>query len=1113
MSEYSADRAPIDHAEFVARALAPGASCVVEACAGSGKTWLLVGRIVRLLLAGCAPGQILAITFTRRAAQEMRERLFADLALLAQADEDTVIDLLRARGMSPQAAVEAIPAAQGLYERVVTAESQIAIETFHGWFWRLLQGAPLDVGVGYAPSLIERTAPMLEESWNDFCRSLLEPAARDRRQAYERLTELIGDDATERLLRNFVRHRADWWCFAERAPEAHARACAPMRTRLGALAGRDDRHPAHLLQGRDVVRALTAILQAWQTIGGAGKKVAEMAHRLEQWFSLEAADPEERVERLAEIFLTLEGKPRVVLEPNVLGKKLAHDQQFAYHEHYGLVMQCLRTLRAAREEWAGLELTANGLECGQALLEAFQRRKARAGAVDFTDLEWHAHRLLAHPDVAAYMQCWLDVRYRHLLLDEFQDTSPLQWQVLQSWLASYESDAQRPTVFLVGDPKQSIYRFRGAEPLVFDVARERLARDFGAICLRTNVTRRNAPELVRAFNSVFDAVNSLYEEQNTRVAPGAPGSGVLVLPRIAREDEPVAAVAGPRDALTEARAERVRDERYREGLQLGRCIAASLTQLSIEEEGRSRAARWSDVAVLVRRRTHLGDLERALRDCAIPFLSARRGSLLRQLEVEDLLALLAFLCDTADDLQLARALRSPLLDCDEEDLVALAQAPGASWWNRLQVLEPTSAALRRARDLFTGWLPSVGVLPVHDLLDAIVFDSEARARYAAAAPASAGAQVQANIDALLELALTLDSGRFPSLPRFVEELLALRESEDSDADEGLAADENAVRLLTIHAAKGLEAPVVALADTHFSDWQEDRNDVLLGWPPQESAPEHFSLVARVSQVGAARQRWVDQDREQRRQEDWNLLYVGMTRAKQLLIVSGVDTGRAAPDSWYERIAARLPVSLQSALRWDDPGAESTRRARAFGVHAPHVYRDFRPDPVSLGTGSTQESSEAMRLGSAWHALMQRSEGLAAQSMATESLARSFALPRERVAEAIDAAQRVRAASALQRFFAPGARAENELEIIDCDGSVLRIDRLVELDEACWILDYKWTLKVEDLPAYEGQLRRYAQALKHAGVRKPVRMLLIGADASVVEVPARTADEVADAKPT
>ncbi|SPE23945.1 hypothetical protein SBBP1_250017 [Burkholderiales bacterium] len=182
-------------------------------------------------------------------------------------------------------------------------------------------------------------------------------------------------------------------------------------------------------------------------------------------------------------------------------------------------------------------------------------------------------------------------------------------------------------------------------------------------------------------------------------------------------------------------------------------------------------------------------------------------------------------------------------------------------------------------------------------------------------------------------------------------------------------------------------------------------------------------------------------------------------------------------------------------------AAEERGLPAWPAETTRGYRDFRPPPLPTGTRVTEHPSESMRLGSAWHALLQQAGTPQPATLARAQLARTFLLPDELAGQAIVAAERVRTAPSLERFFRPGVRADNELELIDRDGDTLRIDRLVEFEDAVWVLDYKWRLGEDAMPAYRRQLRRYAQTLMHAGVQKPVRLLLIAADATAVEVPA------------
>ncbi|TFV93863.1 ATP-dependent exonuclease, partial [Oxalobacteraceae bacterium OM1] len=369
---------------------------------------------------------------------------------------------------------------------------------------------------------------------------------------------------------------------------------------------------------------------------------------------------------------------------------------------------------------------------------------------------------------------------------------------------------------------------------------------------------------------------------------------------------------------------------------------------------------------------------------------------------------------------------------------------------------------------------------VHDLLDVILHEGDLVARYASAAQPAMRAQVLGNIEAFTELALNLDAGRYPSLPKFIEALRTLRQHAESDAPDEAAVDAtvDAVRILTIHSAKGLEAGIVVLVDANHSDPARDDCGILCDWPQDSDAPTHFSCFARKDERGAARDHLFAAEEAFRMQEDWNLLYVAATRAKELLIVSGVAGSRGAlPDgcvegSWYHRLSH---VDERVADAPADAPVARTSVGPAFELPI------YSPAVLAADDGTAEETvrNDAIDEGIALHTLLERLTQFnvwPCRVPEPDRIARWLDCP-PALAETIAArASRMLATAELERFFNPKhfRFARNELEVVDGE-TVVRFDRAVVFDDEVWILDYKRDLLDSERAGYGLQLQRYRDA--------------------------------------
>ena len=1071
-------------------ALDPTRSVVVEACAGSGKTWLLVSRILRLLLSGAAPSSILAITFTRKAAEEMKARLMLWLEFLATASEAETRQFLLARALNDAEIDALLPRARRLFAEVAFATPHIGISTFHGWFQQLLSAAPLGLSASDA-SIAESESRLLEEAWLMLAESLNRDPGSVAAEALNRLFTDWGLHSTKTVLWNFVKRRAEWRAYAKgslRVDATNDADPALMEAALGhwRCEWRVDLNSDPVeewARNPSVDASIRSIFQSILAASGSTDAVLRWARTLEVASAAHssAASPALYFDAVKAACMTKENTPRAQ-QSKWADKANTLDYFQALCESIVLVVDTLIN----REIYA---YNRDALLAGTALLEAYEKLKADQRSIDFADLEWRAFSLLTHSEHAETMQYRLDQRYRHILLDEFQDTNPIQWQCLTAWLDASVGADNRPTVFMVGDPKQAIYRFRRTDARLFQIAKKYFGEHFNASIFALNRTRRNAPAVVDFVNGIFSA-EPLFDDfaQHETENIGLDGA-VMVLPKfMSTPSESLSGETGLRNSLTTPLPDNDEDRYAAEAAALAAGIGGAVNQILISEsrdgEVFERAARYSDVMVLFRQRAPLAAFERALREARIPYVGARPGGLMAALEVSDMVALLTFLSSPNDDLALAQVLKSPLFNGSDEVLLSLRFAPSdGTWWQRMQMID--TAFGNHVTTKLAAWLHAMDSLPVHDLLDRIFHEADVLNAYARAVPEMMRASVLANLNAFMALALEVDSGRYPSLTRFLNEIKRYHALPDNEApDAGVVLDEvvaeaewdssiNAVRLMTIHAAKGLESPVVWLIDADNVSNKPDAHTVLSDWQPDDAAPQHFSFCATKSLAGKDRAAILEVEVRVQAREQLNLLYVAATRAKQYLVVSGTErkSGKETV-SWHDR-ALQVPVTnIEPATYGFWPTARPSKVLPPFvsrstliaEIEDPDILRTpvlpipalpvptMLPNPA-IGTREVFEVFDAKReKGIAIHAAL---EMMTSAKSARPGITTSNVFSDE----VTDMAERIFNAPALERFFDARqfVKAHNEIEIamqVDAELLTHRIDRLVEFEREVWVLDYK-----------------------------------------------------------
>ncbi len=1104
-------------ADKTALAINPQENIAVFASAGSGKTHLLVHRILKLLLSDVDPSNILAITFTRKAAAEMQERLMKVLANWATADDANVKTILQ--NLSHPNDGASIAKARKLYEELLFSEYEIRITTFHAFCQDILKRFAIHAGIPAGFHVIETNDEVKQEARKKLFKHAQQGDQELSKALFTLLTHCNTVNNVNEVLDTFINSRSDWRSFTEdqKHPALYAHNC------LKKLIFPKQDNPSTDLS------SLTHALEEYLTyISAHNTKTYQSYSAILSSFLEHRPIKSAQLNNITTVFFTSKMEMREIKASKTLKKSLGAEKLEAFISlHTSLCEEIADHLDILKKEKL-LEFNQAWFYAGHQLLEEYQNLKFSQHALDFDDLEWYTYLLLNQHESAAWIQYKLDQRIQHILIDEFQDTNPTQWNLLFPLLTelAIDSHENHRSLFFVGDAKQSIYGFRRANSDLQFTAAEWAQENLNAQLLETDDSYRSSPAIINFVNSVFSQPDIGLPHFNSHHAVQSELWGqvqVNALTQAERKEEDSIEQHVFRDPLNEARPNTEDNSHQLEGQQVATKISELIANFTpIMENQTPRAITYKDIIILARNRTHLAQLELALSAQHIPFNSVYDQEFLSKLEVQDVLSLLTYLIQSHNDLALAQVLRSPLYGLNDQDMMEIACQPEGSWHEKLKSYAHASdnTLAKQAYEQLQNWRSLSNTLPVHDLLDHIYFETNILARYASSLPnedvGGVRSQVMDNLIALLQLSLDLDAGRYSSIQSFLSSLQTTQTTIHSNSDKTLQ-DNNAVQIMTIHSAKGLEAPVVFLVDTGPKKPQPHTYKSIINWPSHARRPEQFFLLGRKDSVDKTSQSIIDQQITTHQKEELNLLYVALTRAKQYLYISGTASKRSPENSWHSIISNALDEvnNNEDEPFWisdygSPPNVEPETSTQS--VAQPAITYDLQsPFPTHESTDSTSTPTDSpvnqdqANYGTLVHKIFELFEPNDSLDHETLQLAVESSLgikiKKDEFESAILEVKHCLDSTDLQQIF---NSADDQVILKEVpisfikNGKVLYriIDHLVLNKTQAWIIDYKTTREVDintmqaASEQYQYQMDTYRYAVKKLYPEKTIRASIL-----------------------
>jgi ATP-dependent helicase/nuclease subunit A len=1157
----SASAEPLPHAADAnqARASDPSASAWVSANAGTGKTEVLVRRVLRLLLAGSEPQRILCLTYTKMAAAEMQNRLLEELAAWATLEDGKLRERLAALlGGTPDE--EEVKAARRLFAQTLEAKGGLKIYTIHGFCERLLQRFPLEAEVTpHFAVLDEPEAVRLKGAAFD---ATMARAAAEREgplgQALAKIVAVTVEDYFRKIVDTVLGKRTEiarMIALHESDPDwsKEEERCLKRLFGLGEEVSEAELNEqlADVLADSEIDALLTAL-------EGNGEESSKDQGLRDGLRAARSATAAARVAALKPIFLTTQNERRKTVCSRGLRQaepRLCAALDRAQSRYVALAIQ--------RAQLACAEASATVLLLTDTIQAEYERAKQSQAVLDYDDLILKTKVLLSRAGAAAWVLFKIDGGVDHILVDEAQDTNPEQWSIIErlaeEFFAGVGASDKLRTLFAVGDEKQSIYSFQGADPVRFGT----VGRNFRAKAMAIEQTWNDVPltlsfrsteAVLKAVDAVFSkrpAAEGLMFEDGKVIEHHAFRTGqaglvelwpVLSDPKIepAEAFEPWNEDAAPPHAV-DVLCQRI----------AGQIKAWLDKEEKHESEGRKIKA--GDILILVRRRDPFtAPMIRALKREKVPVAGADRMQLLQQIAVMDLMALADILLMPEDDLSLAVVLRSPLFGLDDDDLFELAYQRRASLWTVLHAKAKENARFKEAAELLSRWLSRVDLTPPYEFFLEMLGENgqEMRKRMLT----RLGPEAAESLDEFLDLALAFDREAPPSVQGFVN---ALR-STDVEIKRDMEQKRDEVRIMTVHGAKGLQAPIVFLPDTCMLPRRQGASIHTLArhgvppeevghivWPAGANTLEHIEEAKTIS-------------RKAELEEYHRLLYVAMTRARDRLYICGWEGVKKREENcWYDLVEQGLQGLLTEAEGYDGKPVQrliskqsvpvkATGEAEA-GIQAAELpdwatkpapaersrailtpsglgallgdLASPYPEQPPLGPKELADNRRFAR-GRLVHTLLQHLPEVATADR--EGAARSFVAARgrdllqEMREEIVSETLAIVQDESFAPLFAPGSLSEVPVvaslgEAGDARDLSGQVDRLAILDDALFVLDYKTnrpppSAPDEVAPGYIAQLAAYRAAFRLMFPERTLRAAILWTDGpKLMEIPSTLLD--------